>query len=85
MSTGHCHSVMKIVREVSTGRHGFKYTMKGQGRSLKGWILNCRIGDTTASVTRIDGASNGEETTHAKAPGTCSIWINVKKVVRTGR
>lgn len=27
----------------------------------------------------------GEEATHAKAPGTCPIWINVKKVVRTSR
>lgn len=32
----------------------------------------------------IGGAPKGEETTHAKVPGTCPIWINVKKVVRTG-
>lgn len=32
----------------------------------------------------IDGAPKGEETTCAKAPGTCPTWINVK-VVRTGR
>lgn len=31
------------------------------------------------------GAPKGEETTHAKAPGTCLIWINVKKVVRTSQ
>jgi hypothetical protein len=46
---------MKIVGEVSTGRHGLKETTKGQGRSLKGWRINCRVGDATAKVTRKRG------------------------------